>query len=264
MNLYFSNNSSCFITMIVVIALISMISFPFKFNLAVLVSVSALAPDPVAGNSNKLQQRGPRSRPSDKYYYNYFAYGSNVCKSTMENLRGIKPLVCTAAILPEHELRFNIPGMPLVEPSWASVEPCTATTSNKEKVVDVVHGALYKLSEDDFTSVCRSEGVPFGYVLHRCRPVPYRGNANDAGLQALRNGDRSVSAFTLRAPPQVRKSKIQGDIPPSRAYLNVIVRGAKEFHIDQSYIDYLESIQAGRTLFGNGMAESMLDQVEKR
>jgi len=198
------------------------------------------------------------STPSDSIprTYNYFAYGSNVCTSTMTNLRGIKPLGSSAAILPEHELRFNIPGIPLVEPSWASVEPI----ADKSKVV---HGVLYKLTEADFTAVCKSEGVPLGYVLHRCRPIPYLGDDNCAGQRKAESSDENgVLAYTLRAPKRYRGE--ESNIPPSRSYMNIIVRGCKENRLDKKYIDYLERFPVGKTLLGNGVAEEMLKRAESK
>ncbi|KAL9179641.1 hypothetical protein ACHAXT_008931 [Thalassiosira profunda] len=185
--------------------------------------------------------------------YNYFAFGSNMASSTMINLRSITPLASSAAVLPGHALRFNIPGMPGVEPSSAAVEPAAEQ--------DVVHGVLYSLSEGDFATICSTEGVPFAYSLHRCRVVPYTGDGKSAGKEALdraakasgqstSNNNLGVPAFTLRAS---RRQWRQGmDIPPSQSYLNVLLRGAKEFALDQSYVEKLESIPVGRTFVGDG------------
>ena len=214
------------------------------------------------------------AQPS-KATYNYFAYGSNMCSSTMINLRTLSPLASTAAVLPAHTLRFNIPGVPLVEPSSASVEP----TDGMDEIMDVgtliskgelVHGVLYKLTEEDFASVCSTEGVPFAYSLHRCRPIPYSGDGKHAGEESLRNLDDvnmtskgwGVSAFTLRA---ARTTWRQGDdIPPSQSYLNVLIRGAKEFALDRSYLEKLQQIDSGRTFPGNGLAEELLRRAEDR
>ena len=204
--------------------------------------------------------------------YNYFAYGSNMASSTMTNLRNLSPLASTAAILPAHTLRFNIPGVPLVEPSSASVEPI----DGMDDIMDIgaiiergelVHGVLYKLTEEDFSSVCSTEGVPFAYSLHRCRPIPYTGDGKRAGEESLRKLDdlsmaSTVSAFTLRA---ARKNWREGkDIPPSQSYLNVLIRGAKEFALDGSYLEKLQQIEAGRTFPGNGLAEELLRRAETR
>lgn len=196
--------------------------------------------------------------------YNYFAFGSNMLTQTMTDLRNLSPLASTAAVLPSHELRFNVPGTPLIEPSWASVEPRTDS---------VVHGVLYSLSEEDFAAMCASEGVPFAYTLHRCRPVPYKGDGTDAGQRALTSGNgvgadpsppRGVPAFTLRASNRRwRESPAVEDPSPSQSYLNVLIRGAKEFGLDGDYLKMLETKEAGRALFG-GTAERMLDVAVAR
>lgn len=201
--------------------------------------------------------------------YNYFAFGSNMCSSTMTALRSIEPIASSAAILPQHILRFNIPGVDAIEPSSASVEPCISLYENASltNVSQNVHGVLYKLTEEDFLKMCNTEGVPFAYSLHRVRVVPYIGDGEQKGLDALREQcifdddnkmklKRSIFAYTLRA---TRKEwRIGTDIPPSQAYLNVLIRGAKEFSLDREYLEYLESIETGKTI-GNGLAEMMLD-----
>ncbi|KAL7496414.1 hypothetical protein ACHAWT_004571 [Skeletonema menzelii] len=208
-----------------------------------------------------------------KATYNYFAYGSNMCSSTMINLRKLSPLASTAAILPAHTLRFNIAGIPLVEPSSASVEPSINKIMDVGAMIErdeLVHGVLYKLNEKDFASVCSTEGVPFAYSLHRCRPIPYSGDGLRAGEKSLRNLDYlnipsnewGVAAFTLRAARQ--KWREGNDIPPSQSYLNVLIRGAKEFALDGSYLEKLQQIDAGRTFPGNGLAEELLRRAEER
>ncbi len=219
-------------------------------------------------------------------YYNYFAFGSNMASSTMTALRNLEPVISTAAVLPGHRLAFNVPGTPLIEPSWASVEPIQDLGKGSEiSSHNNVHGVLYKLTERDFLDICKTEGVPFGYTLHRCRVIPYKGNGDAAGEDALRtyfrqretggnkkepsdstcgtsSTDSSIFAFTLRASrEQWRKAK---DTSPSRAYLNVLIRGAEEYQLDQQYQQYLKAIPPGRTLAGDGLAEMMLDAAERR
>ena len=189
-----------------------------------------------------------------------------MASTTMTALRQINPIASTAAILPHHRLAFNVPGTPFVEPSWASVEPVLLPVIP----VPVVHGVLYKLTENDFETVCQTEGVPFGYRLHRCRVIPYHGNDECAGQEAFMSlsssststsSTKSISAFTLRAG-QRNWRESQVDIPPSQSYLNVLIRGAKEFHMDRDYVQSLERIPVGRTLIGNGLAERMLQAAE--
>ena len=185
-----------------------------------------------------------------------------------------------------------MPGLPGIEPSWASVEPCSVTTttttttnaadannqSARQHEQSVVHGVLYALTPKDFATICRTEGVPFSYVLHKCRVFPYLGDGKSAGLDEYHNGivasssppsssssfakakdndanGGGISAYTLLAGPMVRR---RGDIPPSRSYVNVLIRGAKEFALDESYFRKLEGIKVGKTWIGDGLAEGML------
>ena len=182
-----------------------------------------------------------------------------MASATMTALRQLDPVASSAAVLPDHRLAFNIPGTPFIEPSWASVEP---VQPQQNLPVEVVHGVLYKLTQDDFESVCRTEGVPFGYRLHRCKVIPYKGNDDCAGQEALVSpSSKSVPAFTLRAGRKNwRQSTV--DIPPSRAYMNVLLRGAEEYSIDREYVNYLLNIPVGRTLVGDGVAEEMLKTAE--
>lgn len=205
--------------------------------------------------------------------------------STMINLRNLSPIASTAAVLPGHRLAFNIPGVPGVEPSSAAVEPILDSNEKNLQLLqqDAVHGVLYKLSEEDFVTLCRTEGVPFAYVLHRCRVIPYAGDGKSAGGERLQstllnhstsmenstlNGSNDkgtewgIPAFTLRAAlKEWRKSE---DIPPSQSYLNVLIRGAEDFSLDEEYVAKLKSIPAGKTWFGGGLAEEVLRVAEGR
>ena len=203
--------------------------------------------------------------------------------STMINLRGIQPISSTAAVLPKHTLRFNIPGIQFIEPSSASVEPINDMSGDIEEV----HGVLYKLSEKDFATILSTEGVPFAYSLHRCRVITYLGDGRNAGYITMQkalgtdsdtdtnnnipisNSEQStdtsnyeVSAFTLRAARKEWRQR-RKDIPPSQAYLNVLLRGAREFSLDEDYIQKLNSVKVGRAI-GNGLAEELLRVAEQR
>ncbi len=190
--------------------------------------------------------------------YNYFAIGSNMASSTMTNLRKLNPIASTPAILKDHRLAFNVPGTPFIEPSWASVEMEEGS---------IIHGVLYKLTEDDFAKVCQTEGVPFSYKLHRCEVMPYEGDGVDAGARMWLNKDahadaetQVLQAFTLRAGKSSwRKAK---NIPPSKSYKNVLLRGAREFKIDEDYVRQLEQIKCSEMILGDGIAEKILQFAE--
>mmetsp|Transcript_9903 Transcript_9903/g.19527 ORF Transcript_9903/g.19527 Transcript_9903/m.19527 type:complete len:267 (+) Transcript_9903:291-1091(+) len=244
----------------------------------------------LCGHHVRALANSPSSSPTSSSFsggrtYNYFAFGSNMASSTMINLRNLSPIASTAAVLPGHRLAFNIPGVPGVEPSSAAVEPLLDSNEYNPQLLqhDAVHGVLYKLSEEDFVTICRTEGVPFAYVLHRCRVIPYVGDKKSAGDERLQstflnhsssienstsNGNNikrtewGIPAFTLRAArKEWRKSE---DIPPSQSYLNVLIRGAEEFSLDEEYVAKLKSMPAGKTWLGGGLAEEMLRVAEGR
>lgn len=194
--------------------------------------------------------------------YNYFAFGSNMASSTMTALRGLTPLASTPAILPGHRLCFNIPGVQMLEPSWASVEPSSNPRHN-------VHGILYQLTSKDFIRVCQSEGVPLTYQLHRCRVIPYMSNLDrNAGqnkLQMYKQNPSQVilrSAFTLRAAKEEWRIRPNDkDIPPSRSYIRVLLQGAEEYGLDEQYIQELKRIKVDEQV--TGIAEWILKGAEQ-
>lgn len=202
-----------------------------------------------------------------------------MASATMTALRGLRPLASSAAVLPDHSLRFNVPGDGLLEPSWASVEP-TATgaddgddrvTANALMRCGAVHGVLYRLTEEDFSRVLGGEGVPFAYRVHRCRVLPYEGDGGEAGKRALlrrggddgnavgRNGE-GFRAYTLRAGREGWRTG--PDVPPSASYLKVLIRGAREYKLDREYTAELEEMLGLRARRG-GMAEIMLATAER-
>lgn len=201
---------------------------------------------------------------------NYFAYGSNMLPSTMENLRGIRPLNATAAILPNHRLMFDVTGgNSRLEPSAASVRPC---------VDDKVHGVLYEVTESDFWfRVSATEGVPFAYKWKRCQVYPYKGGveggAENAGTDAFRNSAlEPVLAYTLynAAFDETKTTKLlssreleQYDVPPSPSYLQILRDGARHWNMDRDYQTYLSKIKtADNLLIQGGLSGRLLKAAE--
>lgn len=150
----------------------------------------------------------------------YFAYGSNMLPSVMSALRKIEPINATAAVLQDYRLCFDVPGLPLVEPSAASVRPAKGR---------LVHGVLYTLTDEDFEQVSRTEGVPWAYQWEDCCVIPYVGNAQRAGEQTLESG----AAKPRRARTLVTTKRI--DIPPSRSYVEILRKGAAYWNLDREY-----------------------------
>ena len=196
--------------------------------------------------------------------FNYFAYGSNVYAPTMTDMRNIQCVSMTAAILDGYKLRFNIPGIPAVEPSWACVE---ASKNNNKN--EVVHGVMYTLTPEDFARISMSEGVPFGYQWKVVDVVPYQGDGMTAGRRALLASSDAVTTDSATATAKAytlttNNPFLRRDIPPSKAYRNLLIKGARDFQMDQDYVDQLEAVPIGFT-FGEGfVAKDMLEAAEKR
>ena len=110
--------------------------------------------------------------------------------------------------------------------------------------------------------------------------MPYTGNGRDAGARALAGALENSStaeskrpetiplgipAYTLRAGNKSLRSQPRSvDAPPSRSYVNVLLRGAREFGLDGDYVQRLEDIPIGRTIGGDGTAERLLDAAIQR
>lgn len=171
---------------------------------------------------------------------------------TMTVLRDLSPLSSTAAVLPKYMLRFSVAGIPWIEPSAAAVERCFDQQ---------VHGVLYELTQEDFERVGSTEGVPFGYQWQSCQVYPYVGDdSRTAGEEALRTAASSVSAYTL-----VATFPTKTDIPPAKAYRDLLIEGAKLWKLDDNYVQKLEAMPfASNLLFKDGLAKALLDGAELR
>jgi hypothetical protein len=171
--------------------------------------------------------------------FSYFAYGSNMDPSTMESLRNLRPLSAQAGVLVDYKLLFNMPGMPLLEPSAASI---------RKEPGYVVHGVIYELSDADFATVGRTEGVPFAYQWEQCQVIPYVGDSLRAGETALTaaNVTEAVSCYALVAT-NGRAQRID-HIPPSSSYLRILQDGAAYWKMDRSYQIELTKVRTAQNL----------------
>jgi 3-methyladenine DNA glycosylase Mpg len=86
----------------------------------------------------------------DSYWY--FAYGSNMSLTVLTDRRNIHPLQIRSAIIEDHCLCFDVPGMPYTEPAMAGIRPKTGQDEIS------VHGVAYLLSPKDFAQLVESEG----------------------------------------------------------------------------------------------------------
>ena len=153
----------------------------------------------------------------------YFAYGSNCFAETLRlrtgvasnELLGPRP---KPAMLRGYRLSFSLPGIPLVEPSFATVVPSPR---------DLVWGCLYELPSDGlWRRLCLTEGVPLVYEALPCSVV-------------TADGDEIGGCFTLYAPPRCC-FPLGLEVAPSQRYLATIVAGLRESGVRAEYLDYID------------------------
>jgi len=122
---------------------------------------------------------------------------------------------------------------------------------------------MYTLTPQDFARISMSEGVPFGYQWKVVDVVPYQGDGENAGRRAL--SESAKVSNTVKACTLVTNNPfLKRDIPPSKAYRNIIIQGAKDFRMDQDYIEQLEAVPIGFT-FGEGyVAKNVLEAAQER
>ena len=89
------------------------------------------------------------------------------------------------------------------------------------------HGALIKLNANEYEKIWLSEGGGNGYEEVVVDAIPY-------------NSLIPVKAVALKVKDNF---KLPNDINPSRRYLDILIQGAEELKLNQSYIDKLKSIQ---------------------
>jgi hypothetical protein len=136
-----------------------------------------------------------------------------------------------AAIVKNYRLAFNMRGFPPIEPGMGSLEPIDSgskavmTYEHQE-----CHGALVKLTPENYEKVMRSEGVGNGQ-----HDQGYEEIVVDA--HPYRQPTKPVKAIALRARDHVR---LTFDPCPSARYMAILREGAKELKLKPCYQTFLE------------------------
>ena len=139
----------------------------------------------------------------------YFGYGSNMSTHYLIKRRKIIPSESQVACLKDYELIMNMGGPNFLEPSFANIRPSRGST---------VEGVIHKINDKDLQKIVNTEGEDYQLVK----------------LSVYKNGKRKV-AYTLIYMTEETK-----DIPPSKRYLKILIRAAKENNLSSTYIKSLE------------------------
>ena len=138
-----------------------------------------------------------------------FAYGANMSPRVLAR-RGIAARASEAAHLPDFRLVFDQPGIPLIEPAFADIEPAPG---------QVVWGVLHTIGAGDAARLDRFETRDYRTIE----------------VQVVGRTSGTVTARAYRAARPVR------GIRPSRRYLQVLSEGARSFDLPEAYRRALEA-----------------------
>jgi hypothetical protein len=144
----------------------------------------------------------------------YFAFGANMARDVVEGRRGLRPAWSAPARLPGHRLVFDMPGVPLLEPAFASVVPDPDAS---------VHGVAWALTPADLR---RLDG--FESARYRRVPLP---------IEIAGRGAAEAETYVNRRPGPARL--------PSRRYLELLARGAEEHGLPAEHVAWLRAHPAG-------------------
>ncbi|QQE12900.1 gamma-glutamylcyclotransferase [Planctomycetota bacterium] len=163
--------------------------------------------------------------------HTYFAYGSNICPDRLKRrCPDIKPLA--PAFTTDYQLTFP---RTYDDPQYggvASIEPITDKPISLPNQPLQVHGYLYQLSDNDLHRLDQYEGLAFNAYVRSTISVhvpPHFSNISSI-----------TTAWTYFAIPRPAPAVHH---PPSKHYLNTIIRGATTHNLPENYINWLKSIQ---------------------
>jgi len=176
----------------------------------------------------------------------YFAFGSNLSPAVFEARRKIDPLQAWPAVVKGYELVFDLPGFPPFEPSFANLSACEHKLPDGEECHScVVHGVVYRISEEALDHLHMTEGGPENYKLEQVFAYPYLPGQGD-----FDESTGNIPSFTLVAPPSRTLGKHRVEtFKPSERYLKILQTGARHHRLSPSWIKRLDSLQASSYTF---------------
>jgi len=198
----------------------------------------------------------------------YFAYGSNVNTKTMSGVRGVRPSASYPAVLDRYTLVFTVPGLPYVEPGFASVRRIDVDEGvdvDENDDDDKSASDDSRVSDDDDASLARYErevhGVAYVITDEEWRFVLRSESGYDVEAVTLR---RCSDGAPIEATTLVYPETDLGlpSLLPSARYLGLLTEGAEEWNLDAGWRRYLrERVRAyapeGKELAGAIAAASL-------
>ena len=208
-------------------------------------TTTAEAASPAASSAPEPIRAPPGSRV-------YFAYGSNVNTKTMNGTRGITPSAAYPAVLPGYELVFNVPGLPFVEPAFASVRRVVGKTDDAPskgrfaRFATETHGVAYVVTDEQWRTILRTETsyVREDVTLERFFPASSGSVDGDApGRRSEGDTNDPPAPQRIFAMTLVFADADVGGVAllPSARYLGLLREGADEWDLDLGWREYLRT-----------------------
>ena len=143
----------------------------------------------------------------------YFSYGSFLDFETLKK-HCPSAKVVTRAVIPNWEVQFN----------FMSKTYNGGVTGIEPALNHVVYGVVYEVSEEEMIYLDTIEGVPAGiYYRHT--------------ITVVKDNGEILKAYTYRT------TNPRGPFKPTKRYVGLMIKGAKEHGIDSDYVRKLESIE---------------------
>lgn len=141
-----------------------------------------------------------------------FGYGSNMSVSNLIKKKNLTPINHHTGYCQNWQLSFDLPGIPFVDPAFA----CVKAQSGAQ-----VHGLAFEISEEEARGLDHQERgydvVPVDFVAYDGATVP------------------KVGLYVPKTP------LTPNDALPSKRYLRLLQRGAREAGLAADYIQKLEA-----------------------
>ena len=138
----------------------------------------------------------------------YFAYGANMATRVLER-RGLRWAESRPGVLADYRWTIAVPGLPLVEPGFATVQPCAGAH---------VHGVLYRMASSDLAALDSYEADQDRFEV-----------------------DVSSRSETFRATTY-RSHRFQEGLRCSRRYRRLLLEGASQHALPEPWIAMLSDL----------------------
>ena len=139
----------------------------------------------------------------------YFGYGSNMSTQYLIKRRKIIPASSMVGVLKGYQLIMNMGGPNFLEPSFANIRKFEGSN---------VEGVVHEIEKKDLQKIVNTEGEDYELIK-----------------LLIDVSGKKKTAYTL-----IYKTFETKDIPPSKRYLKILIRAAKENKLSSTYINSLE------------------------